>query len=146
MRYLPKYFTIDELVCPHIYDKFGEIAWQFFDQRLLITLDTLRERFNKPIFVNDWQVHGRFDERGFRCIQCDLVKKAIKEKRLYVSPHMTGQGADFDVQGLLAEEVRQWIIKNQNLLPYPIRLENGVSWVHLDTRDADKGKVYLFNP
>jgi len=146
MKYIPKHFSIDELACPHIYDKFGAVAWQFFDQRILITLDILRDKFNKPIYINDWQVHGRFDERGFRCIQCSLVKKAIKEKRLYVSPHMTGQAADFDVRGLSAEEVRQWIIKNQNLLPYPIRLENGVSWVHLDTRDADKGKVYLFNP
>jgi len=146
MRYIPTYFTLDELVCPHVYDKFGETAWQFFDQRLLITIDLLRERLNKPIFVNDWQVHGRFDERGFRCIQCELVKKAITENRLYVSPHMTGQGVDFDVQGMLAEEVRVWIAQNKNILPYPIRLANGVSWVHLDTRDAEKGKVYLFNP
>lgn len=65
---------------------------------------------------------------------------------MYVSPHMTGQSVDFDVQGLIAEEVRQWIIKNQNLLPYPIRLEDDDNWVHLDTRDADNGKVYLFNP
>jgi hypothetical protein len=65
---------------------------------------------------------------------------------MYVSPHMTGQGVDFDVQGLLAEEVRQWLIKNPNLLPYPIRLEAGVSWVHLDTRDTGIQKVTLFNP
>lgn len=146
MIYKPTYFTLDELVCPHVYEKFGETAWQFFDQRLLITLDLLRERLNKPIFVNDWQVHGKFDERGFRCIQCSLVQKAIKENRLYVSPHMTGQGADFNVQGLVATEVRLWIAQNERILPYPVRLENGVSWVHLDVRDVDKGKVYLFNP
>jgi hypothetical protein len=146
MIYEPIYFSLDELVCPHVYDKFGNISWQFFDSRLLITIDDIRQRIGKPIFINDWQVHGKFDERGFRCIQCDLVKSAIAEQRLYVSPHMTGQGVDFDVQGLLAEEVRQWIIKNQNLWPYPIRLEAGVSWVHLDTRDAGKGKVHLFNP
>jgi hypothetical protein len=146
MRFEPIYFSLDELVCPHVYDFYGEVAWQFFDTRLLITIDTLRDRLNKPIFINDWQVHGKFDERGFRCIQCELVKKAIDENRLYVSPHMTGQGVDFDVQGLLAEEVRQWIIKNQHILPYPIRLEAGVSWVHLDTRDAERGKVHLFNP
>jgi len=147
MIYKPVYFSLDELVCEDIYNKFGEIAWSFFDPRLLITLDLLREKLNKPIFANDWQVHGRFDERGFRCIQCELVKKAIKEKRLYVSPHMTGQGVDFDVEGLVAEEVRQWIIKNQNILPYPIRMEKNVSWLHLDTRDNLEGKkIILFNP
>jgi hypothetical protein len=142
----PTYFSLDEFVCEDIYNHFGDVAWQFFDARLLITLDILRQKFNKPIYINNWQVHGEFDERGYRCLQCSLVKKAIEEKRLYVSPHMTGQGADFDVLGLLAEEVRQWIIKNQNLLPYPVRLEAGVGWVHLDTRDNFEGKkVVLFN-
>lgn len=147
MIYKPQYFSLDELVCPHVYGIFGDIAWQFFDSRLLITIDLLREKFNKPIYVNDWQIHGEFDERGFRCIQCDLVKKAIRYKRLYVSPHMTGQGVDFDVEGLLAEEVRQWIIKNERILPYSIRLERSVNWVHLDTRDNFEGKkIVLFNP
>jgi hypothetical protein len=146
MIYEPIYFNLEEIACPHIYHHFGNVAWQFFDSRLLITIDKIRERIGKPVFINNWQEHGQFDERGFRCLQCELVKTAIKENRLYVSPHMTGQAVDFDVQGLVAEEVRQWIIKNANLWPYPIRLEAGVSWVHLDTRDAEKGKVHLFNP
>ena len=147
MIYKPTYFELPELVCEDIYNKFGDIAWSFFDARLLITIDLLREKLNKPIFVNDWQVHGKFDERGFRCIKCSLVKQAIKENRLYVSPHMTGQGIDFDVEGCLAEEIRDWIVKNQSILPYAIRLEKNVNWVHLDTRDNTEGKkVVLFNP
>lgn len=146
MIYKPIYFELEELVCKHIFNKFGQTAWQFLDPRLLITIDTLRQKLNKPIFVNSWDSGGEFDERGFRCIQCDLVKKAIKENRLYVSPHMTGQGVDFDVQGMLSEEVRQWIIKYQIILPYAIRLENNVSWVHLDVREVEGHKVYLFNP
>jgi hypothetical protein len=141
---IPTYFTLDELVCEHVYNVFGKTAWQFFDPRLIITIDRLREKLNKPIYVNDWQVHGNLSQRGFRCIQCDLVKEAIAKGQLYVSPHMTGQAVDFDVEGLLAEEVRIWIKKNQNLLPYPVRLEKDVNWVHLDTRDADQGKVYEF--
>lgn len=146
MIYKPVYFDLHELVCPDIYKKFGEIAWQFFDARLLATIDIIRQKIGKPIEVNNWKAGGQFDERGFRCIQCSLVQKAISEKRLYVSPHMTGQAIDFDITGLMAEEVRQWLQKNPNILPYPIRLEANVSWVHLDTRDADKGKIYLFNP
>ena len=48
------------------------------------------------------------------------------------------------LEGMTAEEARRLIIKNQILLPYPIRLEDGVSWLHLDVYNADKGKVYLF--
>jgi hypothetical protein len=143
----PTYFELSELVCEHVWERFHNIAWGFFDSRLLITIDVLREKLGRPIYVNNWIEHGPFNERGFRCIQCDLVKKAIKEKRLYVSPHMTGQAVDFDVQGMIAEEVRQWIITHKNLLPYPIRMERGVSWIHLDTRDNFEGeKVILFNP
>jgi hypothetical protein len=145
MIYKPDFFALDELVCLEIYHKFGEVAWQFFDNRLLITIDTIRQRIGRVITVNDWQVHGQFTQRGFRCLQCQLVKDAINTGRLYVSPHMTGQAVDFDVEGMVAEEVRQYIIKNQNLWPYPIRLEAGVGWVHMDVRDAEQGKVWLFN-
>jgi hypothetical protein len=106
----------------------------------------LRERLNKPIYVNDWGIGGGNKQSGFRCIQCEIVVKAIKDKTLYVSAHMTGQGLDFDVQGLMAQEVRDYIVKNKNLLPYPVRLEDAVSWVHLDVRNNGSiSKVILFN-
>jgi hypothetical protein len=144
MLYKPKHFSIDELTCEHIYDAFGDTAFSFFDPRLLITMDILREAIKKPIYVNSWQVHGEFSQRGFRCIQCDLVKKAIAENKIYVSAHMEGQACDFDIPGMTAEQVRQWIIFSENILPYNIRLESAVGWVHLDVRDGGK-KVTLFN-
>jgi hypothetical protein len=142
----PIYFDLPELVCEQVYDYYGDVAWNFFDPRLLITIDKIREKIGKPIFVNNWQVHGQFDERGFRCLKCSIVKQAIADQKMYVSPHMTGQGVDFDVEGLLAEEVRQWIIKNYAFWPYNIRLEAGVNWVHMDVRGAFDKRVQLFNP
>lgn len=144
MIYKPRHFILEELVCKDIFTKFGQIAWQFFDDKMLMTLDLLRDQLG-PIYANNWDTGGEFDERGFRCIQCSLVKKAIKDKRLYVSPHMTGQGVDFDVQGMSAGQVRIWILSNQIKLGFPIRLEKNVTWVHLDTRDAGS-KVTLINP
>jgi hypothetical protein len=143
---MSNYFELEELVCPHVFKKLGQSAWQIFDSRLLITLETMRQRLNKPMFVNNWKTGGEFSQRGFRCIQCGLVKKAIEAEELYVSPHMTGQAVDFDVEGLVAEEVRLWIYKNKNIWPYAIRLESSVSWVHLDTRAYDADKVYIFKP
>jgi hypothetical protein len=151
--YKPRHFTLKELTCPHVFSKFGEVAWQFFDDKMLMTIDLIRDQLG-PIYVNNWDFDKKmrdltgmslFDERGFRCIQCSLVKDAIAQNRLYVSPHMTGQGVDFDVKGMLASEVRKWLKENSLILPYPIRLENAVTWVHLDTRDAGKGKIYTFN-
>jgi hypothetical protein len=139
-----RYFTLDELVCENVYNTFGDIAWSFFDIRLLTTIEIIREHIDKSIYINNWQVHGGFSQRGFRCIQCQLVKDAINQKHLYVSSHMTGQAVDFDVIGMDAESVRQWIITNQDILPYNIRLEKSVSWVHLDVRGGDQ-KITLFN-
>lgn len=145
MALIAEHFDIKELVCKDVFDKFGERAWAFFDPRLIVTLDWIRTKLNKPVFVNNWDSGGKYDERGLRCIFCSLVENAILKNRLYMSPHMLGQAADFDVQGMTAEETRQWLIKNQGLLPHPIRLERGTSWVHLDVQDAGQ-KVYLFNP
>jgi hypothetical protein len=42
-----------------------------------------------------------------------------------------------------AQEMRDLIVTNQDKLPYNIRIEDEVSWLHFDVRD--KGvKVYLF--
>lgn len=128
------YFNIKELVCPHVYDKFGEYAWQFFDPRLLDTLLVIREKIGKPIVVNNWAVGGDFSQRGLRCNICALVKEKTALEKLYMSAHNQGMAVDFDVTGMKAEEVRKWIKGNQIFLPYPIRLEEGVNWVHLDVR------------
>jgi hypothetical protein len=58
---------------------------------------------------------------------------------------MTGQGVDFDVEGMSAGEVRIWILSNQIKLGFPIRIEKNVTWVHLDSRDGGQ-KVTLINP
>lgn len=143
MIYKPIYFELQELVCPHVFIKYKEFAFNFFDTRLLIMLDTIRDRIGRPIYVNDWQVRGDKDQRGLRCPQCEIVKN---QTELYMSAHCLGKGADFEVPGLVAQEVRDWIIKNKNLWPYPIRLEKNTSWVHLDlfSNNSDS-KVTLFN-
>ena len=140
--YRPQYFKIQELVCPDVHRAFGERAWTFFDEKLLKTLDHIREHLG-PLLVNNWFGGGGFDERGFRCIKCDMVRTAMLENKIYVSAHMTGQGVDFDCQGMEASEVRAWITENQNTMPHNIRLENGVSWVHIDTRDMGI-KIFFF--
>ena len=143
----PTYFELKELICPDVFKFYGETSWQFFDPRLFVTIDKLRERLNKAMFVNNWNEGGEFTQRGFRCIQCQLEQDAFKNNKMYCSPHSRGQAIYFDVQGLVAEEVRQYIIKNPNLLPYPVRLEAGVNWVHMDVVDNYIGdKVVLFNP
>ena len=140
-----KYFSIQELVCKHVYDRFGEKAWQFLDTELLHTMLVIRQKLNKPITVNNWAAGGTFSQRSIRCNLCQIVKDKTKANTLYMSSHINGAGIDFDVKGMTAQAVRNWIIANQVLLPYPIRLEDKVTWVHLDIYDLLNGhKVNLF--
>ena len=139
------YFDIKELVCKHVYSQFKEQSWQFLDPKLLETIFAIRKNLNKPMIINTWSSGGKFSQRGLRCNICDLVKSKTLSNRLYLSAHMQGTAVDFDVQGMSAEEVRKWIERNKVLLPYPIRLEEGVNWVHLDMRnDGSKGRVTYF--
>lgn len=140
------YFDLEELVCPHVFQKYGKFAWNFLDIRAVITLNTIRDRIGKPIFVNNWQEHGNFSQRGLRCPQCYIPKGFISQNILYMSAHTLGKGYDFEVQGLLGEEVRTWIKSHQGWWPYPVRLEKATSWIHCDTMNDKEGiKVYEFN-
>ena len=139
-----KYFGIKELVCPHVYELHGESAWQFLDKKLLETLDWLRDNLGKPIIVNNWAQGGQYSQRGLRCTRCILVIEKVDLRKVYLSAHIQGKAVDFHVVGMTAEEVRQWIIDHADELPYPVRLERDVSWVHCDTRCNSYEKVERF--
>ena len=136
----PTYFDLEELVCHDVFKKYGEFAWNFLDPRLLLNIERIRARIGRQIIINNWRSGGDFSQRGLRCNLCSLVNS---KKELYMSAHILGKAVDFNVDGMLAEEVRVWIYENKRLWPYPMRLERDVSWVHLDVYDMDE-KVYLF--
>ena len=148
LKQFKKYFNIKELVDEAVFNKYGEKAWQFIDSKLMESLLVIREGIGKPMFLNDWSYGGKFDERGLRHNLSDLV---ATKSRIYLSAHMMGKAADFDVHGMKAPEVRKWIVDNQDAFPHKIRLErklNGkeITWNHLDVYDYKKNpKVYLFD-
>lgn len=130
IKELKKYFDIKELVCNHIYDKFKSQSWMFLSTPLLHTLLVLRtDILNIPMVVNT----SNLKQRGMRCNMCPIVKGKTKA---YISAHVTGNGIDFSSNQKTAEEIRQIIKSNQSKLPYNIRLEEGVNWVHIDVYDA----------
>lgn len=145
------YFSIKEFVNKKTYDKHGERAWMFIDPRLLRTLLIIREELGKPITINNWSSGGRFSQRGLRTNIGQIMMKMVARRKLYLSAHIMGRAVDFDVKGMAAVQVREWLVENGDLFPYKIRLENKmngkpISWVHLDVFWSEKNpKVYLFN-
>ena len=141
---LKRYFSISDLVCNHTFGKFGEKSWQFLQTELLYTLLVVRRDIIKlPLIVN----HDTATQRGLRCNICQLVKDKTKLNQIYLSAHVNGAAVDFSCPDLPAEKCRKLIKENENLLPYPIRLEKAVTWVHLDVYDdhTTDSKIVEFN-
>lgn len=142
---IKQYFGIKELVCPHVYEIWGEIAWQFLDYRMLANLAFIREGIGKPIVVNNWAKGGEYSQRGLRCTRCILVIEKVDLRKVYLSAHIQGKAVDFHVLGMTDEEVRNWIVEHADDLPYPCRLERDTTgWCHMDVRQCSYEKVELF--
>ena len=142
IRELHLYFQVSELVCEHIHSKWGERSWQFLSTDYLHNLLVIRrDILQLPMTCN----HSGANQRGMRCNRCELVKE---KTTAYISSHVLGKAGDFTVKGLTAQEARSRIRNNARLLPYPLRMEAGVNWLHIDTlpQFGITDKVYEFQP
>lgn len=148
---LKKYFKIQELVGPNVYNKYGNESWFVFETNALYCLLLMREGINKPFNINNWFKGGIYSQRGYRDNTQKILKYKTDKRQLYLSGHILGNAFDFVVKGMVSEDVRDWIIKHQDIFPCKIRLEhkkNGtpINWVHFDNNDFEKNpKIYLFN-
>ena len=135
------YFEIEELVCDHTYQKWGEKAWQFLDSDYLQCLLIIRrDIIKRPMWCNGTQKK----QRGLRCNRCQLVRE---KTGVYLSAHCLGKAGDFTITGMSAEQARQTIKANAHLLPCNIRMEKAVSWLHFDVlpQYGVTQKVYEFS-
>lgn len=140
IKALGRYFDVAELVCDHTLAKWGEKSWQFLDTAYLHNLLVIRrDILQLPMICN----HEGAKQRGLRCNLCPIVKE---KEDLYLSSHVLGKAGDFTVQGITAQEARSRIRNNAHLLPYPLRMEGGVSWLHIDVlpQYGITSKVYEF--
>ena len=140
IKALGRYFDVAELVCDHTLAKWGEKSWQFLDTAFLHNLLVIRrDILQVPMICN----HEGANQRGLRCNLCPIVKE---KEDLYLSSHVLGKAGDFTVQGITAQEARSRIRNNAHLLPYPLRMEGGVSWLHIDVlpQYGITSKVYEF--
>ena len=141
LKEIRKYFDVDELVCDHTYARWKEQAWEFLDTDYLHCLLVIRrDILKKPMWCNG---AGK-KQRGLRCNLCQTVKE---KKVLYLSSHILGKAGDFTISGMSAEQARQAIKANANLLPCNIRIERAVSWLHFDVlpQYGITARVYEFN-
>lgn len=125
-----KYFAIEELVPKAIFTKRGEKAWELIDDRLITTLDFIKERFPRgTVTINNWKWGGDREWSGLRVPASPYYSET--------SQHAYGRAIDAVFSHYTAEQIRQDILKNPALYPYIRGVELGVSWLHVDTRNVD---------
>ena len=135
--YLPKHFQAKELVPPSIYEKRGEQSIQLIDERVLITLDKLRETFGSCT-INDWPFSNdcQFTQSGLRTPESDVYSPT--------SQHTFGRAMDCKFKDYSGEEIRNLVIENRAIFPYITFIENDVSWFHFDVRNCER--ITLWSP
>lgn len=133
--YLPHYFQPYELVPPDIFASRKDKSFELIDERVLITLDTLRENFG-PCTINDWHWGGRFGQSGLRTPDAPEYSTT--------SQHSFGRAMDCKFKEITAEEARNRVIENRLLFPYITFLENDVDWFHFDVRNGQR--IVLWSP
>lgn len=142
---IKSYFLVSELVCDHVYDKFGERAWDFLDTDYLHALLIIRRDI---IRLPMWCTSRTQKQRGLRCNRCQIVKS---KNTPYLSAHVLGKAGDFTITGMSASVAREKIKANAHLLTCKVRLEKWdstgqeISWLHIDVIDNPQNpKVYEF--
>lgn len=140
---LSKYFKVKELVSNKVYTKYGETSWRFFDTEFLHTLLVLRrDILGVPLICNS----GENQQRGLRENIAPMVWSKTNAGVMYLSAHCLGKGCDLSSPKMTAEEMRKAIVLKASLLPYKVRIEKDVIWLHIDVMCApeQKEKVYFF--
>ena len=137
MFYKPKYFDLRELVSSRVWTAMGAGCLRIFDPRLLETLDLLRERWG-VMYINNWMWGGHQELRGLRHLRLDYAKLNAQNIYSHFSMHNYGRAIDATFKSVSAEGVRRHIVANQRDYPAIRGIEDGVSWLHIDTRNSDR--------
>lgn len=143
--YICKYFRLQELVSPLVFEKYGQFAWYFFDSEFLEDIDTLREAWGKPLIINNWHNGGHYKESGLRCNRDNIVKNKTQP---YLSGHVLGRAVDIkplkiaDVSNLYLTVIDNF--KNFKKLSRLEDIKKAPTWVHVDCLTERKSQFIIF--
>ena len=127
--YTSKYFKNEELL-PRDVSDISKI-----DEKLLMTIDEIRELLGVPCTINNWKSGGDREWCGLRTNRCTIGAPH--------SQHRLGKAADLHPVGMTADAARIILKKavSQGKLKYLGGVELNVSWVHVDVRPRINNNV-----
>lgn len=147
MVYKCKYFKLQELVSPAVYNRFGDFAWNFLNDDMKKDLDIIREEiWQDGIIINDWFWGGLYKESGLRC-NTDTIVAA--KKTPYLSGHILGRGFDLKpINSKDAPKLYEAIRLKYHKLKSISRMENiklTPTWVHVDNLGDRLNAIQIFS-
>lgn len=133
--YTCEFFAIHELVPKSVFEQRGESAWEFLDERLLRSLDLLRDRFGH-MTVNNYFWGEEREWSGLRTPESPFYSP--------FSQHTFGRAADCLFAEVAAVEVRQFILARPNDPAYRFisAIELDTDWLHFDVRNTERIKTF----
>ena len=135
-----RYFKLKELVPLKLYNLLHEeVLWNMFDEGIIKSIDTIKEKFpNGSIMINNYAWSGLRTQSGIR----------TKDSKYYSegSMHSIGKAVDMVFSKYTTDEVREYILKNQDQFPHIRRIEEKVSWLHIDCKYTGQKEIVTFSP
>ncbi len=135
---ISKDFSIPEFVPLAIYEHFGEKSIWFIDPKIVQMAQFIRDRFGKPITINNYITGGSYQYSAFRDNACTIGAEN--------SQHRHGRAIDFRIQGMSPMEIRADIIKNFELFRASglTTIEGGTpTWTHIDCRYTNMNSLLI---
>jgi len=133
-----KNFTLAEFVHPEILDRWGAKSLWFIDPKIFTMAQALRDRFNRPVTINDWITGGVYIDSGLRQLNCQIGAA--------LSQHKYGRGIDPKVKGIdpleVQEDIRNFFYYYQNAGLTTIE-DATPTWTHMDCRNTNSNELFI---
>ena len=133
-----KDFTLAEFVPAAIYEHYVDKSIWFIDPKIVQMAQFIRDRFGKPVTINNYLSGGSYQYSAFRDSACTIGATN--------SQHRHGRAIDFRIQGMSPMEIRADIIKNFDLYRTTglTTIEGGTpTWTHIDCRYTNMDSLLI---
>lgn len=135
---LSKDFSLVEFVPPAIYERYLDKSIWFIDPKIVVMAQFLRNRFGKPVTINNHHSGGDFQYSGFRDYRSTIG--AVN------SQHRHGRAIDFRIKGVTPGEIREDIAVNFELYRttgLTTIEEDTATWTHIDCRNTGSDQLLI---
>lgn len=139
-----KYFKLPELFPKELYTYLkdlvsAEVMWRMLNPKLTVSIDRLKEKFPEgSISINNYEWDGDREWSGLR----------TKGSPWYspTSQHSEFNAVDCVFSAYSTDEVREYILANQDEFPEVTRIEGKVGWLHMDVKYTGMDEILVFYP